>query len=121
MKTKIFKPSELDNKSTKLDSVYGNCLKALNVDLNSGGWVVINRTLAIREGDLVQCTRMPGTLPYIMKVQKIDDETIIVDSCYGNSQLDFNFEAAEIYGVVTHIFDKQSGIELYRRLKFTQS
>ena len=121
MKTKIFKPSELDNKSTKLASVYGNCLKALNIDLIHGGWVVINRTLTIREGDLVQCTRMPGTLPYIMKVQKIDDETIIVDSCHGNCQLDFNFGAAEIYGVVTHIFDKQSGIELYRRPKPTQS
>ena len=121
MKTKIFKPSELDNKSTKLASVYGNCLKALNIDLIHGGWVVINRTLTIREGDLVQCTRMPGTLPYIMKVQKIDDETILVDSCHGNDQLDFNFGAAEIYGVVTHIFDKQSGIELYRRPKSAQS
>lgn len=116
MKTKIFKPSELDSKSTKLESVYGNCLKALNIDLIHGGWAVINRTLAMREGDLVQCTRMPGTLPYIMKVQKIDDKTV-VDSCYGNSQLDFSFEAAEIYGVITHIFDKQSGTELYRRLK----
>lgn len=117
MQTKILKPSELDNKSTKLESVYGNCLKFLNIDLIHGGWVVINRTLAIREGDLVQCARMQGTLPYIMKVQKIDDETIIADSCYGNSQQDFSFEAAEIYGVVTHIFDKQSGIELYRRPK----
>ena len=117
MKAKIFKPGELDNKSTKLESVYGNCLKALNIDLTPGGWAVINRTLTIREGDLVRCTRMPGTLPYIMKVQKVDDETVIVDSCYGNSQLDFSFEAAEIYGVVTHIFDKQSGTELYRRLK----
>jgi hypothetical protein len=121
MKTKIFKPSELDSKSTKLESIYGNCLKALNIELSHGGWVVTNRTLAIREGDLVQCTRMPSTLPYIMKVQKIDDETVIVDSCYGNSQLDFNFEAAEIYGVVTHIFDKQSGTELYRRPKLAQS
>ena len=120
MKTKIFKPSELDNKSTKLESAYGNCLKALNIELPHGGWIVINRTLAIREYDLVRCTRMPGTLPYIMKVQKIDDETIVVDSCYGNNQLDFSFEAAEIYGVVTHIFDKQSGIELYRRPKLAQ-
>ena len=120
MKTKIFKLSELDGKTTKLESVYGNCLKALNIELPHGGWVVINRTLAIREGDLVQCTRMPGTLPYIMKVQKIDDKTVIVDSCYRNSQLDFNFEAAEIYGVVTHIFDKQSGTELYRRPKLAQ-
>jgi hypothetical protein len=115
MKTKIFKPSELDSKSTKLESIYGNCLKALNIELPHGGWVVINRTLVIREGDLVQCARMLGTLPYIMKVQKIDDEIVIVDSCYGSSQLDFNFKAAEIYGVVTHIFDKQSGTELYRR------
>lgn len=117
MKTKIFKPSELDSKSTKLESIYGNYLKALNIELPHGGWVVINRTLAIREDDLVQCARMPGTLPYIMKAQKIDDETVAVASCYGNSQLDFNFEAAEIYGVVTHIFDKQSGTELYRRPK----
>lgn len=121
MKTKIFKPSELDGKTTKLESIYGNCLKALNIELLHGGWAVINRTLAIREDDLVRCTRMPGTLPYIMKVQKIDDETVVVNSCYGNSQLDFNFEAAEIYGVVTHIFDKQSGTELYRRPKLTQS
>lgn len=117
MQTKILKPSELDDKTTKLESVYGNHLKALNIDLIHGGWVVINRILATREGDLVQCTRMPGTLPYIMKVQKIYDETVVVDSCYGNSQLDFSFEAAEIYGVVTHIFDKQSGTELYRRPK----
>lgn len=121
MQTKILKPSELDGKTTKLESVYGNCLKALNIDLIHSGWVVINRTLAIREGDLVQCTRMPGTLPYIMKVQKIYDETVVVDSCYGNNQLDFSFEAAEIYGVVTHIFDKQSGTELYRRPKLAQS
>lgn len=119
MRTKIFRPGDFDNKSTKLESIYGNCLKALNIELSHGGWVVISRTLAIREGDLVQCTRMPGTLPYIMKVQKIDDETIVVNSCYGSSQLDFNFEAAEIYGVVTHIFDKQSGTELYRRPKLT--
>ena len=117
MRTKIFKPSELDNKSTKLDSVYGNCLKALKVELPHGGWVVINRVITPREGDLVQCARMPGTLPYISKITSITKETIIVESCYGNCQQDFNFEAAEIYGVVTHIFDKQTGIELYRRLK----
>lgn len=121
MTTKIFKPSELDNKSTKLDSVYGNCLKALKVELPHGGWVVINRAIVPREGDLVQCARMPGTLPYISQVNKITKETITVESCYGNIQQDFRFEAAEVYGVVTHIFDKQSGIELYRRLKLTQS
>lgn len=119
MKTKIFKPGELDGKTTNLESVYGNCLKALNIELSHGGWVVINRCIIPRGDDLVRCTRMPGTLPYIMKVQKIDDKTVIVDSCYGNSQLDFSFEAAEIYGVVTHIFDKQSGTELYRRPKLT--
>ncbi len=118
MKTKIYTPKELGGGITCLESLEGLHLEAAGISVPYGGWAVVNRKLPIQEGDFVQCSRMTYSYtPYILQVKQVTEEAIIVGSAFKDSAIDYSFEPAEVFGVITHIFCKRFRNELYKRIK----
>lgn len=91
----------------KLESIIGDCLEKAGLHIPHGGFAIIRSGLDIKVGDLVHCGRISGETPGMIKqVKSITNDSIIVGTAYVDSCRDFTFEAAEIYGVVTEVFDK---------------
>jgi hypothetical protein len=95
------------NKRFCLESIYGDCLERIGVKNRGGGFAVIDRCGKPKVGDLVHCTKCPGTLnSYIKQVKEINGDSIIVGTAYLDESRDFQFEAAEIRGVVIETYGR---------------
>lgn len=113
--TNIF-VSEKDSKRNVLRSVKGDCLEGVGLRIPHGGQAVIRAGLDIRVGDLVHCSKLPGACGgFIKQVKDITDGVYTVGTAYLDPSRDFTFEAADIYGVVTEVFDSLWGTRVYCR------
>jgi len=82
----------------------GDCLE--NAGFPVSGRATIDRNAPIRIGDIVWCTRHCGTInTYLKKVRRIDADAVTVGTCYADPSRDFDFTAAEIFGVVLRATD----------------
>ena len=96
--------------------ITGDCLERAGLHIPDGGYAIIRSGLDIRVGDLVHCNRVAGAISTMVKqVKSITSDSIIVGTAYVDTCRDFTFEAAEIYGVVTEVFDKVWGERVYVR------
>lgn len=101
-----------------LIEIYGDCLERAGLHIPHGGYAIIRQGLKIKVGDLVHCGFICGEIPGMIKqVKSIDGDSITVGSAYIDKTRDFTFEAAEIYGVVTEVFDKVFHGRVYERKK----
>lgn len=98
--------------------VSGNCLERIGVYIPSGGIAIIDKNARPKIGDLVICTKSPGVLSeYCKQVKDIKNGNYIISTAYLNKALDFEFEAAEIRGVVLELYCKIWGRLVYKREK----
>lgn len=94
-------------KRKSFESVYGDCLEKIGIRIPNRGYAVVDRDLKPRVGDVVHCTKISGALSsYIKRVLSVDDGRVTVGTAYIDPAKDFSFEAAEILGVVTEIYDQ---------------
>ncbi len=99
-----------------LHTIYGNCLEKLGVKNNGGGYAIIDLNATVKVGDIVHCGKVTGQIGgYIKQVKEINGDSIIVGTAYLDESKDFQFEAAEIYGVVIETYGKISGFREYVR------
>ena len=90
-----------------IEHIHGNCLERIGVKNKGGGYAIVDHNATVKVGDLVHCTRIAGTLnSYIKQVKEINGDSIIVGTAYLDESRDFQFEAAEIYGVVIETYSK---------------
>jgi hypothetical protein len=67
-------------------------------------------------GDFVHCNKIAGSISsYIKQVKEINGDSVIVGTAYLDSSKDFTFEAAEILGVVTEVYDAMWKDRVYKR------
>ncbi len=96
--------------------IHGNCLEKLGVKNNGGGYAIIDHNATVKVGDIVHCGKVTGQIGgYIKQVKEINGDSIIVGTAYLDESKDFQFEAAEIYGVVIETYGKISGFREYVR------
>lgn len=108
--------SKTASKRNTIEPIYGDCLERAGLHIPHSGMAIIRQGLKIKVGDLVHCSRVCGEIPGMIKqVQSIVDGTITVGSAYIDPARDFSFEAVEIYGVVTEVFDKITHNRVYKR------
>ena len=94
-------------KRFKIESIYGDCLEKLGVINKCGGYAIIDRCRKPKVGDLVHCRRERGTLnSYIKQVKRIEGDNYIVGTAYLDESKDYEFEAAEIIGVVIETYGR---------------
>lgn len=98
-----------------LREIYGDCLAKLGVR-NEGGYAIIDHNATVKVGDLVYCSKVTGQIGgYIKQVKEINGDSIIVGTAYLDETKDFQFEAAEIYGVVIETYGKIFSFREYVR------
>jgi hypothetical protein len=115
MKTRIYTPTA-DKPSRELCSIYGDCLEKAGLRIPNRGQAIIDCSISPKVGDLVHCDNHLGTIHgFIKQVKEIKDEVIIVGTAYADESRDYTFEASVIYGVVTEVFDKVFGKQVYCR------
>jgi hypothetical protein len=96
--------------------IKGDCLERAGLHIPRGGLAITRQGLEIRVGDLVHCGQVSGALnSQVKQVKEIKDGTYIVGTAYTDRARDFTFEAAEIYGVVTEVFDPLWHSRIYVR------
>ena len=99
-----------------LKSIYGDCLEGAGLFIPHGAYARIDANAKIKVGDLVHCNKISGSISsYIKQVKEIKKRSIIVRTCYLDQNKDFEFEAAEIMGVVTEVYCKMFGSLVYKR------
>lgn len=99
-----------------LREIYGDCLAKLGVKNTCGGYAIIDHNATVKVGDLVHCSKVTGQINgYIKQVKEINGDSIIVGTAYLDETKDFQFEAAEIYGVVIETYGKIFGFREYVR------
>lgn len=104
------------NKRFVLREIYGDCLERVGIKNRSGGYAVIDRNARVRVGDIVHCSKMTGQIGGMLKqVKEINGDSVIVGTAYLDENADFQFEAAEIHGVVIETYNKFWGHREYVR------
>ena len=99
-----------------LCAIYGNCLEKLGVENAGGGYAIIDHNATVRVGDIVHCGKVTGQIGgYIKQVKEINGDSVIVGTAYFDESKDFQFEAAEIYGVVLETYGKTWQFREYAR------
>lgn len=99
-----------------LRHIYGDCLEGAGLFIPHTAYAIIDSNADIKIGDLVHCSRMAGAInTFIKQVKEVKGDSIIVGTCYIDKSKDFEFEAGEIMGVVTEVYDKLSGSRIYVR------
>lgn len=112
----IISISKNKKKRNSFEHISGDCLEKAGLHIPHGGYAIIRQGLDIRVGDLVHCAKVTGALNTCIKqVKEITDSTYIVGTAYIDPTRDFTFEAAEIYGVVTEVFDQVWHKQVYAR------
>lgn len=87
--------------------IYGNCLEKLGVKNEGGGYAIIDHNATVKIGDIVHCSKISGQIGgYLKQVKEINGDSIIVGTAYFDESKDFQFEAAEIWGVVIETYGK---------------
>jgi hypothetical protein len=105
------------NKRFVLRPICGDCLERVGIrNRCGGGYAIIDHNARVRVGDIVHCSKIVGQINGMLKqVKEIDGDSVIVGSAYLDESKDFQFEAAEIYGVVIETYDKLWGDREYVR------
>ena len=115
MTTRIYTPQP-NKPSRTLHSIYGDCLEKARLYIPNEGQAIIDCSISPKVGDLVYCDNSFGTIHgFIKQVKEIKDDVIIVGTAYADESRDFTFEASVIYGVVTEVFDRVFGKQVYCR------
>ena len=115
MKTRIYTPEE-GKPPRKFRYISGDCLEGAGLKIPHGGYAIIDCSISPKAGDLVHCNNELGTVNgFIKQVKEFRDDTVIVGTSYIDQSRDFTFEAFEIYGVVTEVFCKLWGKQVYLR------
>lgn len=115
MKTIIYTPKE-GKPSRCLKSIHGDCLERVGLVIPCKGRAIIDRSIKPKVGDLVHCNNRIITISgFIKQVKEFKGDTVIVGTAYMDESKDFTFEASEIYGVVTEVFCKATGKQVYLR------
>ena len=92
----------------------GTCLEKLG--LSGKGHAIIFQTAKIKVGDVVYCSRTAGQIGgYLKQVKEINGDSIIVGTACFDDAKNFQFEAAEIFGVVLETYDSFFGHREYKR------
>ena len=102
----------------RVEKIYGNCLEGAGLIMPKGAFARIDRNpKEVKEGDFVHCLNAPGAIAgsYIKQVSKIFDDVVIVKTNYKDPNKNFDFVAAEIMGLVTDVYDLESGERIYKR------
>lgn len=108
----IFCKAKSENRRFETHKIYGDCLERIGIPA-SGGIVTIDRLRDVKVGDVVHCTRYPGTISsYLKRVIDIG-ETVLVGTCYLDQNRDFSFKAAEIFGVAVSVTNTE-GVVMWR-------
>lgn len=112
--TRIYTPKDRTG-ARMCTRICGDCLEKAGLHIPNEAIAIIDCSCEIKVGDFVICTRGAGALNKYCKQVKEIGETIIVGTAYTDKSLDYTFEAAEIYGVVTEAFDKLWHNQVYSR------
>lgn len=113
-KTIIYKPQK--GREWVIEQIYGNCLERAGLHIPNKGIAIIHQGGKFKVGDLVHCTKMAGAQSsYIKQVKEINGDTVIVGTAYIDSTKDFSFEAGDIFGVVTEVYDALWKDRVYKR------
>lgn len=116
MTTRIYTPKDKKKGGARcLEYIVGDCLENAGLVIPHGGIAIIDCSCEVRVGDLVRCDNAFGTIHGFIKQVKEIGDTIIVETNYIDPDRNFSFEASVIYGVVTEVFDKFNGTQIYRR------
>ena len=114
--THIFKPRK--GREWVFAQIYGNCLERAGLHIPNKAFAIIHQGGKFKAGDFVHCTKVAGQIGgYIKQVKEINGDTVIVGTAYTDSTKDFSFEAAEILGVVTEVYDALWHDRVYKRSK----
>lgn len=113
--TMIYRPKD-ESKRFYLATIYGDCLERVGLKIPHEAYAVIDKCSDIKVGDLVKCTKVAGTLnSYIKQVKEIKEDSVIVGTAYLDHSKDYEFEAAEIRGVVVAAYCKVYRDLIYER------
>lgn len=115
MTTRIYTPTDKKRGARCLEDIQGDCLENAGLVIPHGGRAIVDCTCEVKVGDLVHCDNVFGTIHGFIKQVKEIGDTIIVGTNYLDPNRNFSFEASVIYGVVTEVFDKFNGRQIYRR------
>lgn len=100
----------------RLEHIYGDCLERIGIRNAGGGYAVVDRCAKPKVGDIVHCAKEGVNISsYIKQIKRIEGDIYIVGTAYPDPSRDFEFEAGEIYGVVTETYGKTSGLREYVR------
>lgn len=109
------------NKRYSLIPIHGDCLQRIGVNNQGGGYAIIDHNATVRVGDLVHCSEITGQIVgYIKQVKEINGDSVIVGTAYLDPTRDFQFECAEIFGVVVETYGKVWNHREYIRPKATK-
>lgn len=114
MKTRVFKAKD-EHRRFEERLFSGDCLEAVGIP--TMGYVLIDRLVDFKVGDLVWCNKHAGSLnTYIKQVFEVGD-IVHVGTRYNDTERDFSFDAQEILGVVVCCMDKDRKIVWEREVK----
>ena len=114
--THIFKPKK--EREWVIEHIYGDCLERAGLCIPHKAFAIIHQGGKFKVGDFVHCTKIAGALSsYIKQVKEINGDTVIVGTAYVDSSKDYSFEAGEIFGVVTEVYDAFWHGRVYKRKK----
>lgn len=93
------------------ERVYGDCLEDIGIVIPNGGFVVVDRTVFPKVGDLVICSQYAGAvMGEMLKLVLEIGEDIVVGTRYKDKSRDFTFKAGEIRGVARYVMDDKGTI-----------
>lgn len=93
------------------ERVFGDCLEDIGIVIPNGGFVVVDRTVFPKVGDLVICSQYAGAvMGEMLKMVFEIGEDVIVGTRYKDKTRDFTFKAGEIRGVARCVMDNKGNI-----------
>lgn len=115
MKTRFYKPKN-GKPCRHLRDVSGDCLERAGVIIPHGGRAIIDNSITPKVGDIVHCNNRIITINgFLKQIKESKGDAVIVGTAYIDESRDYTFEASEIYGVVTEVFCRFNGEQVYYR------
>jgi len=108
----------LKNKKRRftLENLTGDCLEKAGVCIPNGAYAIVDHYLTPKPGDFVVCTKTPAVLNQFCKqVKTVEKDSITVGTDYADPSRNYEFEAAEIHGVVIEVYDRIFRNQIYSR------
>lgn len=113
--THIYKPRTIDREWV-YEEVCGDCLEKAGLHIPNKAIAIIHQGGKFKVGDFVWCTKNARAISsYIKQVKEVNGDSVIVGTAYLDNSKDFTFEAGDIYGVVTEVYDKLWNNRVYKR------